>query len=189
MISPEFSRAVKDENLILTRIMLKDSLIVDTSFTQFDEMLFYAKRELANLTVPYDGKSLENDSSKWNVNLMNIELVELINNFSEIRIEHLKKVINVAIGCTDKSSSNHNSVGLNQQNNSQFNNSSNSTFRAPVNAVARQALNQITSNTRKIKTVMDYVENRGQWNLSDIEKLKDAANQMLSAIEKFEKYR
>ena len=94
-LTPEFKSAVKDKNLLRVRIMLKDMLIVDMTFAKFNKMLAYAKQELPSLIVPFDNGDLEDDSSKWNMDLMNKELVELVNNFSETRINHLKKVIPV----------------------------------------------------------------------------------------------
>lgn len=51
MISPEFKKAVTEGKLLLTRIMLKDSLLLDPTFDQFDEMLLYAKSHFPNLFV------------------------------------------------------------------------------------------------------------------------------------------
>lgn len=93
MITQEFKSTVLNKNLLRTRIMLKNSLIVDPTFLQFDEMLEYAQRILPNLFCSFESDVLENDSSKWTENQMNIELVELVNNFSLERINHLKKVI------------------------------------------------------------------------------------------------
>ena len=41
-ISSEFEQAVRDENKLRIRIMLKDSLLIDKSFRLFDEMQAYA---------------------------------------------------------------------------------------------------------------------------------------------------
>ena len=38
-VTQEFKQAVLQNNNLKTKIMLKDSLLVDTSFNQFDEML------------------------------------------------------------------------------------------------------------------------------------------------------
>lgn len=93
MLSQEFKATVSDKNLLRTRIMLKDSFVVDPTFVQLDEMLSYARVYLPGLFVPFDGKCLENDEAKWNDNVMNEELVQLVTNFSETRINHLKKVV------------------------------------------------------------------------------------------------
>ena len=42
-VTQEFKQAVLQNNNLKTKIMLKDSLLVDTSFNQFDEMLRYAE--------------------------------------------------------------------------------------------------------------------------------------------------
>lgn len=93
MVSPEFNKAVSERNLLLTRIMLKDSFVLDPTFAQFEEMLDYAKPYFPDLFDPFDGGILEDDSSKWDEALMNKELVQLVSNFSEIRVEHLKSVV------------------------------------------------------------------------------------------------
>lgn len=93
MVSPEFKKAVSERNLLLTRIMLKDSFVLDPTFAQFEEMLDYAMLYFPDLFVPFDGGSLENDASKWDEALMNKELVQLVSNFSEERVDHLKMVV------------------------------------------------------------------------------------------------
>lgn len=45
-VTQEFKQAVLQNNNLKTKIMLKDSLLVDTSFNQFDEMLRYAESKL-----------------------------------------------------------------------------------------------------------------------------------------------
>ena len=93
MISSEFEKAVMAGNLLLTRIMLKDSLLLDPTFDQFDEMLSYAKRHFPNLFVPFDGEMLETDETLWNRAVMDQELTALVTNFSEVRVNHLKRVV------------------------------------------------------------------------------------------------
>jgi len=95
MLSPEFNSAIQNGNLLRVRIMLKDSLIVDPTFVQFNEMFAYARQTLPTILVPFDNGDLEDDCSKWDKDLMNMELVEIVNNFSEARIDHLKKVISI----------------------------------------------------------------------------------------------
>lgn len=59
MLSPDYITAIKSGALLRARIMLKDSLIVDPTFAQFNEMLAYTRREMPNLLVPHDGEILE----------------------------------------------------------------------------------------------------------------------------------
>ena len=93
MVSLAFKTVMSNNMILRARIMLKDSLVVDPTFEQFDEMLAYAKGMNSTILVPFDEKILENDISKWNEEQMNRELVELVNNFSSERINHLKDII------------------------------------------------------------------------------------------------
>ena len=81
MISPEFKAAIKGNNLLRTRIMLKDSFVLDPTFAQLDKMLAYARQYLPDLLVPFDKGTLENNTEKWDKAVMNEELVGLVTNF------------------------------------------------------------------------------------------------------------
>lgn len=94
MITQEFEAAVNEKKLLRTRIMLKDSLIIDPTFEQFNEMRAYAERKLKDsLYEAFDGGELEADELKWNEDIMNEELVCLVTNFSKTRISHLQEVV------------------------------------------------------------------------------------------------
>lgn len=92
-MTTEFKNSVESGNLLRTRIMLKDSFVTDPTCVQLNALLSYAKEKLPGIIVPYDGGALEKDSSKWDMAVMNLELVQLVNNFSQERIDHLKKVV------------------------------------------------------------------------------------------------
>lgn len=203
MLSPEFTTAIKSGALLRARIMLKDSLIVDPTFAQFNEMLAYARRELPNLLVPYDGEILENDRTKWNTDLMNTELVEIVNNFSDVRIDHLKKVISVVLAENIKRASMANSPMSNQSPRASHGgtvprgtsptsyprSSSPSEIEEQKKAMRIRALSQLTNSSKKIESVMTSVQSRGSWRLSDIQDLENAANQILAAARSYKNNR
>lgn len=87
-----FYEAVKEEDVSLVRIMMKDSLLVDPTFVELSEME-KAASVMNNLYDKYDGKELVEDKKQWNDDYMNEMLVELLFNFSHERIEHLKKIV------------------------------------------------------------------------------------------------
>ncbi len=93
MITSEFNSAVAKQDLLMVRIMLKDSFVIDPSLRQFKEMFQYANGRLPTLLVPYDGEPLESDCRKWDKKALNMELVKLVNNFSRERINHLRSVV------------------------------------------------------------------------------------------------
>lgn len=203
MLSPEFNSAIKNGNLLRVRIMLKDSLIVDPTFVQFNEMFAYARQALPTLLVPFDNSDLENDRSKWDKDLMNMELVEIINNFSEARIDHLKKVISIVLADKIRSAKTvkppqhvqqqPQQTSARQTYGVQMNSSPRSGSPAEIEeqkkAARKQALSQLTNSSKKIESVMTNMQNRGKWMLSDIQELENAANQILAAAKNYKNNR
>lgn len=97
MLSNEFKAAVASGDLLLTKIMIKDSVILDPSGNLTIEMwnyaTDYAKKQNWKLQEGYDGGQLESNSDKWNQDVLNLELVEWLNNFSKLRMDHLLQVV------------------------------------------------------------------------------------------------
>ncbi len=89
-----FKKAVDENNIRGMRIMLKNSLLVDHTFSEADSMLNYAKG-VSGLFDDQNDKHMVivNDSSKWDDNYMNSVMVDIIHNFTHERWEHLKKVV------------------------------------------------------------------------------------------------
>ena len=91
-INLDFKRAVDTKNIRLARIMLKDSLIIDPTFEEFNELLNYAEQELPYLYDEHDGTKFNFDSSHWNKDVLNDQMVDLVYNFSKERVDFLKKL-------------------------------------------------------------------------------------------------
>lgn len=94
-LSPEFNEAVKTKNIRRIKIMMKDSLLLDTTFKDFEEMKIRALQDIPmnELYDKHDNRELIQDSSNWTKDYMNKLMVQVIGNFSEDRVEHLKKVV------------------------------------------------------------------------------------------------
>lgn len=192
MLSPEFNAAIKSGNLLRTRIMLKDSLIVDPTFAQFNELLAQARRELPNLLVPHDGEILEDDKTRWNTDLMNTELVEIVHNFSEVRIDHLKKVIAVVMADNIRKASMASSIppvqrqqkvlqgGASAQGTTAQSSALDEEKQRKMD-VRQKAFRQIRDNSNKIESIMKSINKGRKYGLSDIQELENAANQIISA--------
>ncbi|GLC80949.1 hypothetical protein [Lacrimispora brassicae] len=87
-----FYDAVSTGNVRLVHTMMKDSLLVDPSFTGFSEME-RAARSLEGLYDAHDGREFITDQSLWNDDYMNKLMVQVVTNFSHERIDHLKDVV------------------------------------------------------------------------------------------------
>lgn len=91
-LTSSFYEAVKSENVTRVRIMMKDSLLIDPSFAQFDQMN-QAASGMQGLYEEHDGRELNTDKSTWDDSYMNKLMVQVVSNFSHERVEHLKKVV------------------------------------------------------------------------------------------------
>ena len=92
-ITNAFRDAVENGNVIGIRIMLKDSLLVDLSFNEFEEMERIALSDVCNLYDKHDGCELLLNETMWDDNYMNGLMVDVVDNFSRERVAHLKKVV------------------------------------------------------------------------------------------------
>lgn len=91
-VTQAFTEAVAAGDVRKIRIMMKDSLLVDPTFHDFEEM----SRLVANVPGLYDahdGQEFVSDQSAWDDNYMDRQMVEVIWNFSRERLNHLKKVV------------------------------------------------------------------------------------------------
>lgn len=104
MLSPEFKEAVRSRNVLRTRIMIKDAFVTDPSCALVDEMLQYAKNNGLKLMEPYDGGDMKKFSSEWDRAALNDELVKLVDNFSEDRIQNLRLMVKKLLECPEMKS-------------------------------------------------------------------------------------
>lgn len=92
IITDSFKNAISSKDVIGLRIMMKDSLLVDPSFSGFEEMNRLAAG-VPGLFDPHDGRVLESNKSLWNDDYMNKLMVQVVGNFSHERLNHLKEVV------------------------------------------------------------------------------------------------
>ena len=90
--SEEFKKALEANNVRLVRIMMKDSLMVDPTFEEFDEMQREAESRLPGLYEPHDGEELNMEPSDWNKDYMDEQMVKALRNFSRERLKLLKDI-------------------------------------------------------------------------------------------------
>ena len=93
-VTSEFKKAIQEKNVNRVRIMMKNSLVRDPSFEEFDEMSREAEKGLGAsiLYDKHDGEIFSTDKSDWNKTYMNNLLVDLMSNFSRERLDYLKSV-------------------------------------------------------------------------------------------------
>ena len=92
-LTSDFINAVKSRDVLLIRIMLKDSLLVDKSFKLFREMSFYSECEGVHFWMEESDELEILPETEWNINLMNLELTMLVNDFTRKRLNYCQKII------------------------------------------------------------------------------------------------
>lgn len=92
-LSSDFINAVDSNDSIMTRIMLKDSMLVDLTLRQFQERLVYAERKMSDLYDEHDGEVFTSDITAWDQELLDQQMVKVVGNFSRERVAFLKKLV------------------------------------------------------------------------------------------------
>lgn len=92
-ITNDFMETVRAGKMMRVRIMMKDSLLVDPTGIQFDEMERYAMETMGNIYTEHDGEKLKFDVTAWNEEYLNEQLVAVVNSFSKERIDLLKSMV------------------------------------------------------------------------------------------------
>lgn len=87
-----FYEAVSSGNIQRVRIMMKNSMLVDPTFSEFYEME-NTSQGLEGLYDTHDGRNLNYDKKTWDDSYMSKLMVQIVGNFSYERVEHLKDVV------------------------------------------------------------------------------------------------
>ena len=101
-LAEEFINAVDEGKVLLVRIMLKDSMLVDPTLNSFNEMLSYAQKKMTDLFDKHNGENLIDDPNQWTKEYMNKQMYTVVSNFSKERIDLLKKIVTKIYGVKPK---------------------------------------------------------------------------------------
>ena len=92
-LTQDFMNAVNSNNRLRVRIMLKDSMVVDPTLEQYNERIKYAAAHMPDLFDSHDGEKLNYDTATWTKDYLSQEMVTLISNFSQERLDLLKNMV------------------------------------------------------------------------------------------------
>lgn len=91
-VTKAFYDAVHNNDVLSVHIMMKDSLLLEPTFKDFDAMEHVAQN-MEGLYQPHDGRPFIADHSQWNDAYMSKLMVQVVFNFSRERVAHLKEVV------------------------------------------------------------------------------------------------
>lgn len=92
IITQEFRQAVQNKDTRMVRIMLKNSLVVDPTFVEFNQMKALAEANIEDLYDEHDDEALKYETTEWTKDYMDEQMVQVVYNFSKVRIDLLKKI-------------------------------------------------------------------------------------------------
>ncbi len=177
-ISSEFAKAVRGENKLRVRIMLKDSLLVDKTFRLFDEMQKYASAHGVSPWVDTD-IPLEKAEKPWTEDTMDYELTALVNDFTKEHVNYVKAIIADVYKLNFPAQQPVRTVMASQPA-SQLANKSTS-----CNRRTEDPHETILNETRRIKGILKKSEDKTTgkriWMNEDIERIKGHAQKIVDA--------
>ena len=191
MISAEFRAAVDSKNLLRTRIMLKDSMVVDPTMEQFDERFLYARKKLPDLLMPHDGAVMEDDKSKWTTQLLSMEMVQLINNFSQERLSHARQMVKVLYAAdAQRIAEKRRSTAPTKQSKSRAVNLMSGASSQSSLEKRTRLIQEIYQYGKEIERLMQKIDSQDRkFHPPDIDGLENAANSLSKKIQAYKKIR
>ncbi|MBQ8613442.1 MAG: hypothetical protein IJ416_04440 [Ruminiclostridium sp.] len=121
-ITKEFEEVINNNDITFARIMIKDSMLIDTSLQTYEEMISYAEEKIGALYDEHDGETLDYNISEWTTDYMNFQMTSVIYNFSRERLELLKKIVAHLYGKQDENTATENNADASgNQNSCRFN--------------------------------------------------------------------
>lgn len=96
----DFLEAVRKKDILGIRLMLKNSLVLDTSFYKYDEMIKCINQ--AGIDIWMEPKSIDRKEKPWSTDLMNYELAAIMNDFSKDHMNYLKEIVSYVYGTAQR---------------------------------------------------------------------------------------
>lgn len=90
-LSKQFTDALESGNVLQIKLMLKNSLILDSSGKMFDEMLNETIKKQTGFWEDHDGEVFKAEDA-WDESYFNEQMVKVVGNFSKERIQLLRQM-------------------------------------------------------------------------------------------------
>lgn len=100
-VSMEYRDAINERDLRRVRLMLKNSLLYDTSFRTFMEMERYAKSNGVNVWMPETANGFKRKDKPWTIDDMNYEITAIVNDFTQSHMSYLMDVVSYVTGSSN----------------------------------------------------------------------------------------
>lgn len=91
-LTESFKDAVRKNDIMKVRIMIKNSLITSPAIEDINERISFAEENLLELYDEHNGEKFNKNLDTWTEEYMDEEMIELIYNFSKERLIFLKEM-------------------------------------------------------------------------------------------------
>lgn len=182
-LTPEFETAVRNNNLLRVRIMLKDSLLVDKRFVQFTEMRRYAERSGVNFWMEKTEELEIKPKGSWNEDLMNLELTKLVNDFTKEHLAYCQAIVEKVYGISSPDNQAYSAASAKSTTAS-----SNYAKHGGISASLSsndENYKAIINGVTRMKRILEKNKTRNEriWKFQDIEALQEEAKRVSRACE------
>ena len=117
MVSEKFKEIVKNGDKLEIKVSLKNRLLFARDIDSFDEMLCNVRKNNIDIYEKHDNKNFPSeDLGEWNENLLDKEINNLVDNFSEERVKNIRKLIQKLVPKTMNSTTSNSKRSFSQSN-------------------------------------------------------------------------
>ncbi len=183
MISLECMQAIREKNILRLRLMLKNSLLLDTSFNSFREIERAAIENGIDIWEHNSDYEFQRKPQPWTIDDVNYEITAIVDDFTRDHMDYLMEMIRTVCG---NDYIQRNIDDLYEKNNSDFVPSAD--YQAEIIALLSKMNNTIKNNrkddTRKLSS--RDVENIN-WNKTFISEVRRQAERIAKCCEELER--
>lgn len=98
MISPECRQAIREKNILRLRLMLKNSLLLDTSFNSFREIEREASNNDIDIWEHNSEFGFQRKPQPWTIDDVNYEITAIVDDFTRDHMNYLMEMIRTVHG-------------------------------------------------------------------------------------------
>lgn len=98
MISPECRQAIREKNILRLRLMLKNSLLLDTSFSSFREIERTASENGIDIWEHNSEFGFQRKPRPWTIDDVNYEITAIVDDFTRDHMDYLMEMIRTVCG-------------------------------------------------------------------------------------------
>lgn len=183
-VTKEFMQAIEDRNILRIRLMMKNSLLLDTTFNDFRKMENIARNHGIDIWQRTSQSTLPKRKKQWSLDDMNYELTSIVKDFTKEHMQYLMEIIDELYNNTTKPLVENSNKPRPQSKNLNIMNGNKSRFEKLVDEITSMSklLNENRKDLNKCLSSKD-IDNIN-WNNKVISQLREHAQNIIDFCDK-----